>query len=61
MLSLQCTVSRDLIGFIAIGLNKIKVHQPKILKDLIVKKLQDTLSIYEGDLEIKEEWGNEGY
>jgi predicted DNA-binding transcriptional regulator YafY len=46
MLHFQSSISRELIGFIAIGLDMIKVHQPKFLKDMVIKKLQDTLAVY---------------
>ena len=49
------------MGFIAIGLDKIKVHQPKILKDLILKKLKSSVAIYEDDLGVDEKRANEGY
>ena len=61
VLSLKCTISRDLVGFVAIGLNKVKVHQPQVLKNLVLKKLQDTISLYLDDLEVDEKVGNEGY
>ena len=61
MLSLNCSVNRLLVGFVAIGLNKIKVHQPKLLKNLVLKKLQNTVSLYVDDLEVDERVGNEGY
>lgn len=61
MLNLHCSIGRELIGFIAIGLNMVKVHQPKILKDLILKKLEDTVAVYRGDLGIDEGTGNKGY
>lgn len=48
MLQMNCCISRELIGFVAAGIDKVKVHQPKVLKDLLVKKYKDTLSLYEG-------------
>lgn len=54
MLHLQCSIGRELIGFIAIGLDKVKVHQPKILKDLVLEKFYATVSIYSKNLEIDE-------
>lgn len=50
MMQLRCTIGRELVGFIAVGLDKIKVHQPKVLKDLVVKKFQQTLAINGIDL-----------
>ncbi len=61
MLHLHCSIGRELVGFIAIGLSMIKVHQPKILKDLVLKKLKDTASIYEQNLEMDGDAANEGY
>lgn len=61
LLHLHCGIGRELVGFLADGLNKIKVHQPKILKDLLIKKLKETVAVYEQDLEIDEEKSNEGY
>lgn len=61
MLHLHCSIGRDLVGFVAIGLDKIKVHQPKILKDLILKKLKSSVAIYEDDLGLDEKRANEGY
>ncbi len=46
LLHMQSTIGRELIGFVAIGLDLVKVRQPKILKDLVIKKLQDTLAVY---------------
>lgn len=61
MLHLYCGIGRELVGFIAEGLNKVKVHQPKVLRDLVLQKLKDTVAIYEKNLEIKETESNEGY
>lgn len=60
ILSLKCSIGRELVGFIAQGLAMIKVHQPKILKDLVLKKLKDTIDLYEKDLEMDEKRANEG-
>jgi predicted DNA-binding transcriptional regulator YafY len=61
MLHLHCSIGRQLVGFIAIGLSMVKVHQPKILKNLFLKKLKETLAVYENNLGVDEETGNEGY
>lgn len=47
MLQMQCSIGRELIGFLALGLDKVKVHQPKILQNLLVKKFEDTLDLYD--------------
>ncbi len=46
MLHLHCSLGRELLGFLANGLNLVKVHQPKSLKDMLIKKLQETLAVY---------------
>lgn len=46
MLHLKCSISRELLGFIVSGLDLVQVHQPKYLKDLIIKKLRDNLAVY---------------
>jgi hypothetical protein len=61
MLHLHCSIGRELIGFIAIGLDKMKIHQPQVLKNLFTKKLRQTLAVYEQDLEINEEEANKDY
>lgn len=48
MLEMKCGINRELVGLIAQGLDKVKVHQPKILKDLILKKLKDSVELYQG-------------
>ena len=61
MLHLHCSIGRELIGFLATGLNKVKVHQPAILKNLYYGKLRETCLIYERDIPIEEESANSGY
>lgn len=61
MLHLRCSIGRELIGFLAYGLDKTKVHRPKVLKDLMLKKLQRTASINLLDLPIDEETANKDY
>jgi predicted DNA-binding transcriptional regulator YafY len=60
MLHLHCSIGRELVGFVAVGLAMIKVHQPKILRQLILKKFRETTDLYEKDLDIDEERANEG-
>ena len=60
MLQMQCSIGRELIGFLALGLDKVKVHQPKVLQKLLIKKYKDTLSLYEGKVP-EEERANEDY
>lgn len=60
LLSLQCAIGRELVGFIAQGLAMIKIHQPKVLKDLVLNKLKETVALYEKNLEVDEEKANEG-
>ena len=48
MLHMRCCMNRELIGFIAQGLDKVKVHNPKKLKDLLVIKYQETINLYQG-------------
>jgi hypothetical protein len=47
MFQAKCNISREMIGWLSYGLDKVKVHQPKILKDLLLKKLQQTIDIYQ--------------
>jgi predicted DNA-binding transcriptional regulator YafY len=61
MLCFQSSIGRELVGFIATGLSMVKVHQPKILKDLVIKKLTETLDLYEKNLKMDGERANEGY
>lgn len=61
LLHLHCGIGRELVGFIADGLNKVKVRKPKVLKDLVWQKLKDTVAVYEQDLTIDEEASNAGY
>ncbi|MEO9209470.1 MAG: WYL domain-containing protein [Ginsengibacter sp.] len=60
MLHLHCSIGRELVGFITHGLCMVKVHQPKILKDLVLKKLKDTVAIYEKNLDIEDASANAG-
>lgn len=60
-LHLHCSIGRELVGFIATGLDKVKVHQPKILRTLIMNKLHDTVNVYEKNIPIEEAKANKGY
>lgn len=60
ILTLQCSIGRELVGFIVKGLSMIKIHHPKILKDLVLKKLKETVALYEEGLEVDEERANAG-
>jgi len=61
MLHLHCSIGREMIGWLVLGLDKVKVHQPKILKNLVVQKLQQTLQVYIDDLSIDESIANKDY
>jgi hypothetical protein len=60
MLSFQSSIGRELVGFVATGLAMVKVHQPKILKDLVLKKFKETIELYEKNLKMDGERANEG-
>jgi hypothetical protein len=60
MLNLHCSIGRELVGFITHGLSMVKVHQPKILKELVLKKLKETVDIYEQKLDLDEDKANKG-
>lgn len=60
MLHLHCSIGRELVGFIAVGLAMIKVHQPKILSQLILRKLKEATDLYEKGLDVDEALANEG-
>lgn len=60
LLKMQCCLTRELIGFLGFGLDKVKVHQPKALRDLVVKKFSDTIELYGGN-EVNEETANKDY
>ena len=61
MLHLHCRIGREMIGWLVLGLDKVKVHQPKILKDLVVQKLQQTLAVYKSNTPIDEVIANKDY
>jgi len=61
LLHLNCSIGRELLGFVAMGLDKIKVHRPKVLRELVMKKLYDTVDIYEKNIPIEEERASKGY
>ncbi|MGV3529906.1 MAG: helix-turn-helix transcriptional regulator [Flavisolibacter sp.] len=60
MLLIRCGIGRDLLGFLGHSLDQVKVHQPKELEQLVIKKLHDMLKIYEGK-EIDEDAANADY
>ncbi len=60
MLHLHCSIGRELIGFLAIGLSKVKVHSPAILKNLILKKFQECIDLYQDDKVLNEDESNRG-
>lgn len=60
MLQIKCSITRELIGFLGFSLDKVKVHAPKALKDLVLKKFGDTMRLYEGD-DVDEARANEDY
>ncbi len=57
---MECGITRELIGFLGFGLDKVKVHQPKALRDLVIKKFKDTLELYDGK-DVDEERANKDY
>jgi hypothetical protein len=61
ILELRCSIGRELIGFIAAELDKMKVHSPKILKELMVKKFKLSALVNERDLKIDEKKANQEY
>lgn len=61
MFEARCCINRELIGWLIYGLDKVKVHQPKILKDLLVKKLQQTVDLYSQNLTPNEGIANADY
>ena len=61
MLELHCSIGRELIGQVSLGLDKIKIHQPKILRDFILNKMALTIAIHKKDLMINEEKANSSY
>lgn len=60
LLQMKCGINRELIGFLGFSLDKVKVHQPKLLRDLLVKKFANTLELYNGK-EVDEERANGDY
>ena len=60
MLEMKCCISRDIMGMLGYSLDKVKVHQPKVLRDLVMKKFGDTLDLYNGK-EVDEERANRDY
>lgn len=52
MLSMHCSIGWELVGFVAMGLDKVKVHEPKSLKILINSKAYIVAEIHAEDLPI---------
>ena len=61
MFEVHCCINRELIGWLANGLDKLKVHQRQILQELLLKKLQQTIGIYQQNLTPNEAIANEDY
>ncbi|MFY7964295.1 MAG: hypothetical protein ACOVO1_05315 [Chitinophagaceae bacterium] len=61
MFEVTCFITREMIGWLSYGLDKVKVHKPKILRDLIVKKYNDTLSMYNSNTAPNETIANADY
>jgi predicted DNA-binding transcriptional regulator YafY len=61
ILELECTIGREIFGFLGICLDKVKVHKPKILKDILIKKMKQVASIHENNLELNEGIANADY
>ncbi|OQP50280.1 hypothetical protein A4H97_00070 [Niastella yeongjuensis] len=61
MLHLHCSIGRELVGFLVYGLDKVKVHQPKVLQNLIVTKLERAAAVQKMNLFINEEEANKDY
>jgi predicted DNA-binding transcriptional regulator YafY len=61
MFELRSTLGREIFGFLGLSLDKVKVHQPKILKDILVKKMRQMADINEKNLELNEDVANEDY
>ena len=61
ILSMKCSIGRELIGWLAQGLDKVKVYQPKALQSLLIKKLNQTLHNYSHTLPLSEEIANHDY
>lgn len=61
MLHLHCSIGRDVVSLVAAGLDKIKVHSPKILKDFINKKYAESIMVNNGELPVNEERANKDY
>lgn len=61
MLHLHCSIGRELVGFLGYGLDKIKVHRPQLLKEMLVEKAQRMVDLHEQDLPIDEQEANKMY
>jgi predicted DNA-binding transcriptional regulator YafY len=61
LLSMRCCIGRELIGWLAQGLDKVKVHQPKALQSLFIAKIQKTKDVYTNNETINEDAANADY
>lgn len=61
MFEVHCLINRELIGWLANGLDKLKVHQPQILQELLPKKFQQTIDFYQQNLTPNEAIANVDY
>ena len=60
MLEIKCCINRELIGFVAQGLDKVKVHKPKFLKDILLNKYKETIKVNLSSIQIEKQ-PNHGY
>ena len=61
MFEVHCCINRELIGWFANLLDKLKVHHRQILQELLLKKLQQTIGIYQQNLTPNEAIANVDY
>ncbi|MEI6949975.1 WYL domain-containing protein [Paraflavisolibacter sp. H34] len=61
MLHLHCTIGRELVGFLAYGLDRIRVHEPELLREMLVEKYRRCLAVHHGELELNEEEADKMY
>ena len=57
----KCFITRELIGWLAYGLDKVKVIQPLILQKLVAKKMQQTIDLYLHNQQPNEKLANADY
>jgi predicted DNA-binding transcriptional regulator YafY len=61
ILEMQCSIGREIFGFLGLMLDKVKVHQPKILKNLLIRKAKQITKIHQQNLDLNEELANADY